>query len=87
MPRFSGASDTPAEVERLILEGYRRMSPAERLERVCALNRSLDVLALAGIRARHPGLSEVDARMRLGVQRYGAELIKRAYGWPPSDAR
>jgi hypothetical protein len=33
-----GVSDTAPEVERVLLEGYRRMSPAEKLRRVEELN-------------------------------------------------
>ena len=48
----AGKSDTPREVELMLVEGYRRMTPHEKLERVSQLNRSVRTLALAGIRQR-----------------------------------
>ncbi|MBA2245339.1 MAG: hypothetical protein H0W11_10310, partial [Gemmatimonadetes bacterium] len=42
-------SDTSPDAERVLLEGYRRMSPREKLQRVVALNRTLEQLARARI--------------------------------------
>jgi hypothetical protein len=36
----AGKSDTPREVESLIVDGYRRMTPREKLERVSQLESS-----------------------------------------------
>ena len=43
-------SDTAPEVEQFVIDGYRRMSPAEKLGRVVALNRALDQLQTARVR-------------------------------------
>ena len=43
-------TDTHPTVEALIIEGYRRMSPAQKLARVAALTRTVQELALADIR-------------------------------------
>lgn len=47
--RMEGPSDTPGEVERFLIDGYRRMSAGEKLRRVAALNRALEQLAESGI--------------------------------------
>ena len=41
--------DTDPAVEALVVEGYRRMSPSQKLERVRALTRAVIVVALPGI--------------------------------------
>ena len=46
----SGKSDTPPEVEEILVRGYRRMTPEQRLERVADLNRAVRELALASMR-------------------------------------
>jgi len=61
--------DTDPEVDRLRFDLYRRMSPAARAERVAALCRALDTLAVAGLRARHPALAEDDLRRQLVAER------------------
>lgn len=48
-----GKNDTPAEIEQILVQGYRDMSSLQKLERVAELNRTLRTLALAGIRQRH----------------------------------
>lgn len=40
-------SDTPAAVERMLIDGFRRMSPGAKLRRVAAMNRALEQLARA----------------------------------------
>ena len=49
-------SDTSPAAANLLIEGYRSMSPTERLQRVASLNRALDEVTAAMIRAQ----SEVD---------------------------
>jgi len=78
-------SDTTPVVEQLIIEGYRRMSPAEKLGRVVGLNRALDQLATARLRARYgPRLSDRDLRLRLAALRLDAKMMADVFGWDPA---
>jgi hypothetical protein len=77
------ASDTLVSAERVLIEGLRRMSPRRKLEQVAALNETVRRLCLVGIRARHPGIGEPEARLRLGTLMLGAETMRRAFGWDP----
>lgn len=43
-------SDTSPDAQRFLIEGYRRMSPTEKLRRVESMNRSLTQLARSRIR-------------------------------------
>jgi len=63
--------DTSPEAAALQLEAYRRMGPAGRLKLAFELSDFTHAMALAGIRARHPGLSEAEAYAKL------AELLYR----------
>ena len=58
-------NDTHPDVERLQLEGWRRMSPAEKLLRVADLNAAVRQLAEARIRAEHPDFSDEDVKLEL----------------------
>jgi hypothetical protein len=78
-----GASDTPPAVERVLIEGFRRMTPAEKLQRVVALNRAVEQLASAGLRYRHGDMTERERRLRLAALRLDAELMRDAFGWDP----
>jgi hypothetical protein len=78
-----GPSDTSAAAEAFLVEGYRRMSPAEKLRRVASLNRALSQLAAARIRAQYGDVPEDEMRLRLGALRLGRETMVKVFGWDP----
>lgn len=78
----SQASDTPLAVERLLIEGYRRMSAREKLQRVVALNRTVEQLAAARIRAQYgERMPERELRLRLGALRLDERLMLDVFDW------
>ena len=74
-------SDTAPDVQDIQLEAYRRMSPPEKLARMAELCRTAYLLALAGLRQRHPAASEQELLLHLAVRRLGADTVARVYGW------
>ena len=76
--------DTHPDVAARLIEGYRIMTPAEKWARVEDLNRTLQLLSAARLKARYPGASAGELRLRLGALRLGREIMVRAYGWDPS---
>jgi hypothetical protein len=77
--------DTRPEVRQLLTEGYRRMTPAEKLARVRSLTIGVQQLALAGIRARHPGISDREARLRLASLSLDRQTMIGAFDWDPDE--
>lgn len=67
----------------MILDGYRRMSAAQKLGRVAALTRALDELVLSDVRRRFPDASEREQALRVASRRLDAETMRRAFGWDP----
>jgi hypothetical protein len=82
-PWTTVATDTRPEVENLLLEGYRRMSPAQKFARVAALNATVTALAAQGLRLRSGDLPEREQRLRLASLWLDADLMVRAFGWDP----
>lgn len=76
--------DTSPEIERLQIEGWRRMSSAEKAAIVSGLTQAVYDLALAGIRLRHPDASPREQFLRLALITLGSDLARRAY--PEIDA-
>ncbi len=74
-------NDTHPDIEALIIEGYRAMSPARKFELVCELTRTVQDLALIDIRRRHPGANERELALRLASRSMDPELLKRVFGW------
>ena len=73
--------DTHPDIEKIQIEGYRRMSAAEKFHKIAELNRFLDMLALADVRRRHPDADEWECRLRVASRRIPADLMKKAFGW------
>jgi hypothetical protein len=73
--------DTHPEVERILIEGYRRMSVAEKLSSVRAMNQAVQTLQMGDIRRRHPDASEREVRLRLASRWLGPDLMRKAFGW------
>ncbi len=75
--------DTPLEVERVLTDGYRRMSTARKIARVRDLNWTLQQLALAELRARFPDAEERTLRLRLAARTLDRSVMIAAFGWDP----
>jgi hypothetical protein len=85
-PFVSARGDTDPVVEALLIEGYRRMSPSEKFQRVRELTRAVQELALADIRRRHPEADEREQALRLASRWIEPELMVRAFGWDVREA-
>ena len=83
MPYFT--SDTPPEIEAILMERMRKMSGLEKWRMVAELNAAVRAMALAGLRQRHPNASEAELRRRLAGLLLGEELAERAYGPIPEE--
>lgn len=82
-PDRSGPSDTHPDMEKRLIEGYRAMTPARKWQGVQSLNRTLENLARADVRRRHPEADEREVNLRVASRRLPAELMRRAFGWDP----
>ncbi|WP_168567130.1 hypothetical protein [Crateriforma spongiae] len=65
---------TSAEVEAIQLELFRRMTPAERLAKMCSLTAIIRRMAFDAIRRTHPDLDEAGVRLKFIETTYGKEL-------------
>jgi hypothetical protein len=76
--------DTPLEVEQRLVEEYRRMSPGQRLMMAMEMNRAVQEMAAARIRAQYgPDLPERELRLRLASLWIDRDTMMRAFGWDP----
>lgn len=75
--------DTSADIAARQVARWREMQPAEKLELVRDLNRTVLQLQEAGIRQRHPGITDAQVFRMIAERRLGKELAERVYG--PAD--
>lgn len=83
--KFAATSDTAPEVEAMMVERWRQMTPAEKMATVTELNEAVEMLAWAGVRTRHPEATEEESRMRVAALRLGRDLMMEVYGWDPDE--
>jgi hypothetical protein len=79
-------SDTQPEAEQLLIELLRSAPVARKLEMLGQMNAAARMLALQGLRARHPDATEAQLQRDLADLLLGAELAARAYGPQPAGA-
>jgi hypothetical protein len=75
--------DTHPTIAKMILDGYRRMTPAEKLARCGDLSLAVRQLSAARIRMEHPDADDHEIRLRVAALLYPRELVSRAFGWTP----
>lgn len=76
--------DTSPEAEEILLEGYRRMSAEEKLQRLVDLHRVARRLALTRIREWYgPDLSDREERLRLAALRLDRKTMMDLFDWDP----
>ena len=69
--------DTTPEVEEIQFAFYRSAPAWRKLEMMSDLNRSTRMLAMSGLRKRHPDASPDKLRYLLAELLYGAEIAER----------
>jgi hypothetical protein len=77
----ASTDDTDPVIKALLIEGYRRMSPSQKMERVRALTRAVQELALADIRRRHPDANDRERALRLASRWIEPDRFVRAFAW------
>lgn len=69
--------DTRPEIEAMLLERIRQMTPEEKLARVDDLTTAARTLAAAKIREEHPELDDREVTLRVAERLYGRELVAK----------
>lgn len=74
--------DTSIEAQSMLDARFVAMSSAERATVAEQLSSACTALAIAGIRAANPALSEADLAYHLALRRYGRQLADEVYRPP-----
>jgi hypothetical protein len=77
--------DTSAEAERLQIERWRSMTPAEKWHAFTELMELTQALAEAGVRRRHPAADAREVFLRVAALRLDRGTMIRVYGWDPEE--
>jgi hypothetical protein len=77
--------DTAYDIERRLVDVWRRMSAGEKARQLLDCCRMVDQLSLAGARLRHPNADDRELFLRTAALRLGRDLMIEVYGWDPDD--
>jgi len=77
--------DTSPHIQKILIAGYRRMSPQQKLKRVNELTKSVQQLALSRIRKQYGRISEREQRLRLAALWLDRETMIRVFHWDPRE--
>lgn len=80
MPKIK---DTSPKIEKILIEGYRQMTPQQKMKRVSELTLAVQQLALVRIRRQYGNISEHEQRLRLASLWLDRETMIRVFGWNP----
>ena len=78
--------DTPPHIQKILIEGYRNMTPQQKFQRVSELNKAIQQFALARIRKQYGEISEREQRLRLAALWLNRQTMIRVFGWDPQKA-
>ncbi len=78
-------ADTHPDIERLLIQRYRTMSPAHKAAMVRDLNLAVYSMQLAETQRRHPDATLAECEMRVASRWLPRELMRRAFGWDPEE--
>ena len=78
--------DTSPQAEQILVELWRKATPARKFTIAFDTTRALQEFVLAGLRARYPSATREQLRLRFAAAWLGPQLARRAYGTLPDDS-
>lgn len=79
------SDDTSPEVKKILIEGFRKMSPQQKMQCVAELNKTVQQLALARIQKQYGELPEREKRLRLASLWLDRDTMIRVFNWDPKQ--
>lgn len=83
MVALAPGSDTPPEIERMMIELWRRATPGQKLDKMSRMARELNELTRAEIRGRYPAATPREVELRLASRTIDRDTMIKAFGWDP----
>ncbi|MBN1901506.1 hypothetical protein JW926_09320 [Candidatus Sumerlaeota bacterium] len=75
--------DTPLHIRKILIEGYRRMSPGQKLKLVSEMTQAVQQLALTRIEEQYRDCSDREKQLRLASLWLDRETMIRVFQWDP----
>ena len=76
-------NDMHTVIEKIVIEGYRKMTSWEKMKRVSELNKAVQQLALSRIRKQYGDIPEHEQKLRLASLWMDRNTMIRVFDWDP----
>ncbi len=76
-------NDTHTVIEKIVIEGYRKITSWEKMKRVSELNKAVQQLALTRIRKQYGDIPEHEQKLRLASLWMDRNTMIRVFDWDP----
>ena len=76
-------NDTSPEAQKILIEGYRNMTPRQKMRCITELNKMVQQLALARIQKQYGNIPEREKRFRLASLWLNRDTMIHVFGWDP----
>ena len=80
---MTGEIDTHPSIYKIMIDGYRNMTPQQKLRCVGEMTKAVQELALARIRKQYGDISEREQRLRLASLWLKRETMVKVFNWDP----
>jgi hypothetical protein len=80
---MTGESDTHPAIRKMMISGYRNMTPQQKLRCVDEMTKAVQQLALARIRKQYGDIPEREQRLRLASLWLQRETMLKVFNWDP----
>ena len=77
------AQDTSPQIQKMMIAGYRKMSPQQKFKRVDELTKAVQQMALARIRTEYGDLPDSELQLRLAALWLDRKTMIKAFDWDP----
>jgi len=72
-----------SNTEKILVEGYRKMPPWEKMKRVSELNKAVQQLAISRIRKQYGEIPERELKLRLASLWLDRDTMIHVFNWDP----
>ncbi len=73
--------DTHPRIKQMLIERQRKMSDAEKWQRVTELTQMVELMARADVREQCPEATERECQLRVAARRLPADVMRKAFGY------
>jgi hypothetical protein len=77
------SNDTSPFAEKILVDGYRKMSPETKLKQVTILTQTIQRMALARLRKQYPEMTHQEQKLRLASLWLPRETMIKLFDWDP----